>query len=335
MFLGELTLAAGLDRGAQHAGEVEPGAGIAVGAAGLVGQFAQRLAVEFRKDDGAPLVLHEGAAAVRDHRPGFGADAEADRADPLLFQLSDAALPVLVVGLAVAEHDQEAVGRGTGAECLQGGVHERRVVGATLWQVIGGQHGQELAQDFIIRAERTLEKGGAGKDDEADAFAGELLEEGADEQLGAFEARRLDVGREHRAREVNRDHDLAGLVEDGLLDATPLRPGEGDDGQGQAEAQPDAAAPGDGRLARRQREVMVPGLGAHDLGMMPGGEAGAAAQVPDHQGERHGEQPEEVGPGEAHVAFSFRSGGRANIAPSTSAARPGAAGQWNSSVVTR
>ena len=87
-----------------------------------------------------------------------------------------------------------------------------------------------------------MEKGGAGKDDEADALALEFFEEGLDEELGAFEARGFDVGRQHRTREIDREEDFAGLVEDGFFEPTVLWTGEGENRERRARKEPETDA---------------------------------------------------------------------------------------------
>ena len=197
VLLEELTLAARFDGFFDEAGEVEPAAGVAVNSAGGGGEFLECAAFEFREDDGAAFVFDEAAGAVGQHGTTGCADAEAEDADVFLFQFFGAFFPIVVGGLAVAENHEEAVGSVGVAEGLEGGVEEGAVVGAALREIIGTQGGEEFAENFVVGAERALEKGGAGKDDEADALALEFFEEGLDEELGAFEARGFDVGRKH------------------------------------------------------------------------------------------------------------------------------------------
>ena len=180
-----------------EAGEVEPAAGVAVNSAGGGGEFLECAGFEFREDDGAAFVFDEAAGAVGQHRATERADAEAEDADVFLFQFFGAFFPIVVGGLAVAENHEEAVGSVGVAEGLEGGVEEGAVVGAALREIIGTQGGEEFAENFVIGAEWALEKGGAGKDDEADALALEFFEEGLDEERGAFAARGFDVGRKH------------------------------------------------------------------------------------------------------------------------------------------
>ena len=71
------------------------------------------------------------------------------------------------------------------------------VVGAALGEEVGPERGEKFAKNLVVGAERRLEKRGAGKHDEADAFAGKFFEEGRDEELRAREPVGLDVGREH------------------------------------------------------------------------------------------------------------------------------------------
>jgi hypothetical protein len=117
-------------------------------------------------------------------------------------------------------------------------VDQGLVVGAPDRHEIGAERGKEFAQDFVIGAERRLEKRGAGETDQPDPFARELIQERLDQELGPLQPGWLDVGGEHGAREVERDHDLPRLLENRFVDAAPLRPGQGDDGEGEAEAKP-------------------------------------------------------------------------------------------------
>ena len=242
VLLEELSLAARFDGFFDEAGEVEPAAGVAVNSAGGGGEFLECAGFEFREDDGAAFVFDEAAGAVGQHRATERADAEAEDADVFLFQFFGAFFPIVVGGLAVAENHEEAVGSVGVAEGLEGGVEEGAVVGAALREIIGTQGGEEFAENFVIGAEWALEKGGAGKDDEADALALEFFEEGLDEELGAFEARGFDVGRQHRTREIDREEDFAGLVEDGFFEPTVLWTGEGENRERRARKEPETDA---------------------------------------------------------------------------------------------
>ena len=196
-FLDERTLAPGLHGLLEHGGQVDPLARIAIGAAGLVGQLLQGATVKFGKHHGATLVLHQTACAVGDHGSGLGTDAESDHADALGLQLGDQRFPVVVGGFAIAQDDQKpvrAVGRG---ERLDRGPQQSGIIGAALGQIIGPEHREKLAQDFVIGAEWALEKGRAGKHEQPHALALEPFEQGLDEQLRAIEARRFHVLRLH------------------------------------------------------------------------------------------------------------------------------------------
>ena len=340
VLLGEFALAAGLDGLVEQRGQVHPRAGVGVGAARDLRQLLQRRAVEPRQHHGAALVLDEAAARIGDEGALRRADAEADDADALRLERLDQGFPVVLRGLAVAEDDEVAVG-GRGAEGLDGGLEHRLVVGAALGEVVGVHRGQELPQDLVVGAERALEEGRAGEQHEADALALQAVEQRLDEQLTAVEARGLHVLREHRLGQVHRDEHLARLVEHLLLNRAPLRAGQGDDAQRQAEPEPEARA----RLRRgvpgAERDVERPGPRAGDLGPVRRGARGVARQLPGKEEHERHEQPEEMRRVEGHAAAGARlrrkgsCGGSAKSAPRNSNAAPGIENQWNSSVVSR
>ena len=240
----ELAGAALLHGGFDEGGEIDPGAGVGVDAAGLFGEGAEGGAVEPGEDDCAALVFDEGAVAVGDHGAGAGADAETEDADALGFEIGDVFLPRVGLGFAVAEDDEETVGGAGGAEGGDGGFDESVVVGAALGQVAGVEDGQEFAEDFVVGTERALQEGGAGENDEPDAFAFEPFEETGDEQAGALETVGFYVVGQHAAGEIEGDDDFAGLVEYGFIEAAPLRAGEGGGRGGESEVEKPAGADG-------------------------------------------------------------------------------------------
>ena len=87
-------------------------------------------------------------------------------------------------------------------------------IGVALVERVGVQGREAFAEDPVVGAGRALENRGAGHHAEADAFALEFFKEGLDEELRAFEARRFDVGGEHRTREVDREEDFAERVKE-------------------------------------------------------------------------------------------------------------------------
>src|SRR5271165_3252084 len=122
--LDKAALAPRLDRGGENLGQVHPPAGVGVDAVGGARQLAQRVALEPGEDDRAVLVLHEAAGSVRYHAAALGADTQGDHPYPALGKLADGIAPVVVGGPAVAQDDEEAVGRRTPAERLGRGAEQ-------------------------------------------------------------------------------------------------------------------------------------------------------------------------------------------------------------------
>src|SRR5690606_7821925 len=199
-------------------------------------------------------------------------------------------------------------------------------------QEVGIEQGEEVADDLVIGAERALQEGGAGEDDEADAFAGGVFEQALGEQAGAVEAAGLDVVGEHRAGEVDGDDDLAGLVEDGFLQASPLRAGEGDGGAGEAEAKPPAGAGASGGVGRGEGESAGAGVGGEDLAA-GGRTRRAAREVQREEEDGEGGEPKEPGVEKAHgVVMAV---GRVASPARSRKAAPGMANQAKYSSVMR
>ena len=235
VFLEELTFLSGFDGGLNERGEIDPGRGIAVNAAGHIGELAERVGFEFGKDDGAAVVFDETVGTVGNHRAGGGADAKRQDADVFLFQFLGGGFPRLVGGFTVREDDEKTIGRAALLEGGERGRDEGAVIGAAFGQIVGAEIGEKFTENLIVGAERRLQKRRAREYDETDALASETFEQRLDEELGALEARRFDVGREHRAREIDGEEDFPGLIEDRLVDAAVLRAGEGGDGERETE----------------------------------------------------------------------------------------------------
>ena len=343
----ELAAAAGLDRLLEQRAEVDPCAGVGVNAIGGRGEFLQRGAVEPRKHDGAALVLHVTARLVGDERPLGGADPQADHADVFLAQVVDEVPPGVGLALAVAQDDEVAVGRAAGAEGVDHRAQHRLVIRAAHRHERRIERGQKLVEHLVVRAHGHLEEGRAGEHHQADALAAQSVEEALDQQPRALEPRGPHVGREHAARKVEGDDDLARLVEHRLLHAAPLRPGEGHDAEREAEPEQQPSARGVVAVADRR----VPGSrpGPQDLRPVAGRLPGAATERIQHRQDGHGgEEPEELGPVKDHgsegpvMNGEWADAGRRHrvvqarmSAASNRPARPGPANHGKSSVVMR
>ena len=103
----------------------------------------------------------------------------------------------------------------------------------------------------IVERQRELDEARPGEQDDADLVAGEPRHHVGYLQLGAVEARGLEVLGQHTARNVEGDHDLHAAMLDDLHVAAPLRTGERDNDKGDADEPQDEPAtahpPVDGR----------------------------------------------------------------------------------------
>ncbi len=163
------------------------------------------------------------------------------------------ALPALVIGAAVAQHEEEPVRR-AGAEGGRRRVDQGGVVGAALRHELGIEGRQELAEDLIVGAERRLQEGRAGKHHEPHPLAAQAVEEGLDQQLGAVQARGLDVRGEHRAGKVERQQDPRGTGRRPARRSGPTAGGRAPRSRVRAR-RPATSGPGRGRARRRWRSA--------------------------------------------------------------------------------
>ena len=233
--------------------------------------------------------------------------ADPDRVDLHLHGLGDVGRGIgidlaAVVGTVGDENDHLGLRLRLAQAGQRGG--EAGADGGAVGQPVEG-HVFELAKEKgLIGGGRGLRDGPAGEDDEADPVARALSDEVRDHRLGHGEAVvGLKVHGGHRARDVERHHDVDALGGELVAPETLLRPGQGDHDQGEreggeplregAESGADGArqAPGHGRARKRKGGLQ---------GLEPAREEG--------EKKRQGQQDQHPGGlelegGEAHADF--------------------------------
>ena len=118
-----------------------------------------------------------------------------------------------------------------------------------------GAHALERApQVAVVGSERTHRDAGAAERDERAAVAFERVDEVCDVGLRALEAVGPDVLREHGARDVDRDDDVARAGYGLLHRLAPLRTRRGEEREEESDDDARRLKSGDGRLGHLERE---------------------------------------------------------------------------------
>jgi len=118
----------------------------------------------------------------------FCSYAEADDAHFSLFQTAQQGAPAFIQILTVTQNDQEAIRSRLRTEGIKSTFKQGPEIGAALGQKTGFQLRQELAENLVVRAERSLQKGGSRKDDQTNPFALKPVKQCLRQQLRSVEA---------------------------------------------------------------------------------------------------------------------------------------------------
>ena len=283
--------------------------------------LAQRLVHEARLDGLALVGLHARSGGVR-HRALHRVVAEADREHghgPLLRELRRLKRAAAQVA-AVGDQDDRVVLVLRGVERVERRADRAPEVRLAARRGIGRRALDRAAEEGVVRGERTQQHARAAEGDERAAVALKRLHEVRKVRLRALQPVRADVLREHRARHVERDHDVAG-ADLHLLGRLP--------------------PPGTRRRKEDQREpekqqgglqAEEPGIGRHQARVQRGGhERGEpflrpGAQQHPHRARHRHERHERQHPGIDEFHTSLR---EANICSETARSRSAAPGTRN------
>ena len=203
-----------------------------VGALRGCGDGHERGVVESRHDVFA-AVLHRGAVGGGDRRALSAADADAEDGDAAFSGLRGLGGGLSGEVFAIGDEDDRVVVGAELAEGLERGVDRRADVRLAVRRGVDADAGERLVEEGQIGGEGAEEDGPAAEGHDAGAVALELRDQVREIGLGAFEAIRADVGREHGARDVEEDEHVAPAAQNDFVAQTPARACRGDDEQQQ------------------------------------------------------------------------------------------------------
>ncbi len=272
-----------------------------VTAAGGARHVAQEVFLERGLDGVAFGVAHPvaGAVGVGLGNEGAGLGADADGEDEDVF-LGGAARPFgdLGVGLAAVGEEHEAVvAGGAFVEGLNGELEGAADLAAAARDGEGIDGLDGLGDGGVVGGEGGLQVGVAGEDDEADAVAGEQGEQVLGGELGAGEAVGDEVVREHGARAVDGEDDVAPALALGLLFLPPTRAAGGEDEQAEGGELKQEGGPGAQGGDAGDELMPQPGRGEGVQGAPPAVVGPPFAEQQDGRDEQE-EEPVGVGEGE-------------------------------------
>ena len=200
--------------------------------------------------------LHARAGGVR-HRTLQRVVAESDREDGnrpllrLLRRLKCAAAQVAAVG----DEDDRVVLVLRGVERAESRSDRAAEVRLAARRGMGTGILDRAADEGVVGGERTQQHARAAEGDERAAVAVERRDQVREVGLRAFEAVRAHVLREHRARHVERDHDVARADFRLLLRLAPLRTRRGEEDECKPSEQQDGLQAEEPRMTRQQTRL--------------------------------------------------------------------------------
>ena len=169
-----------------------------------------------------------GRVGPGQHGSARRSDTESEDEHALFLRLLRQTLEVAFQILAVAENDQRPLARSGLIHCFQGRFDGRGEAGAADGQTLRVDSKNGLADGVVVVGQRSQGKSRAREGEDADAVVGNRAQQIQGRQFRRLEAVGGGIGREHAARGVDRDEDVAGARHLDHRFLAELRPGQGE-----------------------------------------------------------------------------------------------------------